>query len=147
MRVTEIIGSIDEGRFSNRPVDWVELDWDQLGKRILRIESAEGRDIAISLEQPGMMRSGHVLAEDGDTVIAVRTVAEDALVYRARTIDEMGRVAFEIGNRHTPCVIEEGTISVRFDPTLVELLEGIDVEFERTEYRFAEPIKYGGHHH
>ncbi|MBY4796861.1 urease accessory protein UreE [Collinsella sp. AGMB00827] len=147
LKVTRVLGSMNDTNHPDLPVDWVELDWDQLGKRIIRTTSTEGRDVAIELERAGELRCGDILFEDADFVVAVRAKPEDALIIKPSDMDEMGRVGWQIGNRHTPSVIEAGEIFVRFDPTMVELLESMHVEFERGEHSFVEPIKYGGHQH
>lgn len=59
----------------------------------------------------------------------------------------MGKAAFEIGNRHTPCIIEGDEILVRYDHTLDELLDDVGVAYEQAERRFKEAFKYKGHQH
>lgn len=60
---------------------------------------------------------------------------------------EMGKAAFELGNRHTPSLIANNEIIVRADHTINPLLDEIGVHYETTERRFKQPFKYRGHAH
>lgn len=76
MVITKVAGNIDDFDTSNKEVDWLELEWEELNKRILRKTTEGGRDVAVSLETSGTLRYGDVLFEDGDTLVAIRTKLE-----------------------------------------------------------------------
>ena len=40
-----------EEEIAGKKTEWIELDWEELSKRILRTETDHGTDIALSLEQ------------------------------------------------------------------------------------------------
>lgn len=147
MIITETVGNLYEMKLSNKNIDWLELEWEELNKRILRKQTEGGMEIAISLEKGDSLRYGDVLYEDENTIIAIRTKLEKVFVIKPRTMQEMGKAAFEIGNRHTPCIIEENEIVIRFDHTLEKLLDEVGVTYEQAERRFKEPFKYKGHQH
>lgn len=147
MVITKVAGNIDDFDTSNKEVDWLELEWEELNKRILRKTTEGGRDVAVSLETSGTLRYGDVLFEDGDTLVAIRTKLEKVYVVKPKSMQEMGKAAFEIGNRHTPCIIEGDEILVRYDHTLDELLDDVGVAYEQAERRFKEAFKYKGHQH
>lgn len=147
MVITKLAGNIAEASATSKTIDWLELEWEELNKKILRKRTASGMEIAISLENSGTLRYGDILFEDEDTLIAIRTKLEKVFVIKPRTMQEMGRAAFEIGNRHTPCIIDDNEILVRFDHTLTKLLNEIGVAYDEEERRFKEPFKYKGHQH
>ena len=118
-----------------------------MSKRILRTETDQGTDIALSLDQEEPLQYGDVLFEDDNRRIAVRTKMEPVIVISPKDMTEMGKAAFELGNRHTPSLIEENEIIVRADHTLNKLLDEVGVEYETTERRFKQPFKYRGHSH
>lgn len=147
MVITKTVGHLDDYKSSMKKVDWLELEWEELNKRILRKQTEGGIDVAISLEKGDSLHYGDVLYEDENTLIAVRTTLEKAFVIKPKSMQEMGKVAFEIGNRHTPCIIDDNEVLVRFDHTLEKLLDEVGVTYEKSERRFKEPFKYKGHQH
>ena len=51
MLITKVIGNIGmEEEIAGKKTEWIELDWEELSKRILRKETDQGTDVAISLE-------------------------------------------------------------------------------------------------
>ncbi|QTD39990.1 urease accessory protein UreE [Sporosarcina sp. Te-1] len=148
MLIEKIIGNLgDQEEAVGKRMEWVELDWEELSKRILRTETTAGTDIALRIDQEAPLQYGDLLFEDEERVIAIRTKMEPVLVIRPRTMTEMGKAAFELGNRHTPSLIVEDEIVVRADHTLVPLLDEVGVPYESTERRFKQPFKYRGHSH
>ncbi|MDO5044963.1 MAG: urease accessory protein UreE [Coriobacteriia bacterium] len=148
LRISETKGTIiQRDDLEKKHLDWLELEWDQLSKRIIRAKTLEGRDLAIALEKAYSLQVGDILYEDEELIVALRSKAEDALMVAPQDIDQMGKVAFEIGNRHLPCTIEAGKIFLRYDHTLLELFDKLEVTYERIEHRFTKPMNYGGHHH
>ena len=148
MLVEKIIGNIgDKEEVPGKQIEWVELEWEELSKRILRTETTEGTDIALRISQEEPLKYGDVLFEDDERSIVIRTKMEPVIVIRPKDMVEMGKAAFELGNRHTPSLIEKDEIVVRADHTLAPLLDEVGVDYETTERRFKQPFKYRGHSH
>lgn len=147
MLIHEVIRNVDNEEEESKQREWIELDWEELNKRILRKTTDQGTDVAISLEEDQPLRFGDLLHEDEKRQIAVRTKLEPVIIARPQSITEMGKAAWEIGNRHTQCLIHENEIVVRYDHTLEELLDKVGVAYEQSERRFKQPFKYRGHHH
>ena len=171
MLITKVIGNIGtEEEIAGKKTEWIELDWEELSKRILRKETDQGTDVALSLEQHDddhdhhshdhgdhdghdhhherqPLQYGDILFEDDERLIAVRTKMEPVIVISPKNMTEMGKTAFELGNRHTPALIEENEVIVRADHTLNKLLDEVGVAYETTERRFKQPFKYRGHSH
>lgn len=145
--ITEVVGNLSDVEASDKHIDWLELEWEELNKRILRKETESGKDVALSFESAGTLRYGDIVFEDENTIIAIRTKLEKVYVIKPKTMEEMGRAAFEIGNRHTPCIIEDDEILVRYDHTLDKLMDEVGVSYEQAERRFKEAFKYKGHQH
>lgn len=148
MLIEKIIGNLgDSEEVAGKQVEWVELDWEELSKRILRIKTTAGTDVAIRLNQEEPLQYGDILFEDDERCIAVRTKVESVIVIRPKDMVEMGKAAFELGNRHTPSLIDANEIIVRADHTIEPLLDEVGVAYETTERRFKQPFKYRGHSH
>lgn len=148
MLIEKIIGNItSEEEIAGKTTEWIELDWEELGKRILRTETDQGTDIALRLSGEEPLRYGDLLYEDDTRRIAIRTKLEPVIVIYPKNMTEMGKAAFELGNRHTPSLIEDNEIIVRADHTINPLLDEVGVAYETTERRFKQPFKYRGHSH
>lgn len=148
MLIEKIIGNIgDTEEIPGKQLEWVELEWEELSKRIVRTETTAGTDIALRIDQEEPLQYGDLLFEDAERCIAIRTKMEAVIVIRPKDMVEMGKAAFELGNRHTPSLIEKNEIVVRADHTLAPLLDEVGVDYETTERRFKQPFKYRGHSH
>jgi len=148
MLIEKVVGNIGTKEdVSDKNTEWIELDWEELSKRILRIETDQGTDVALRLDQEEPLQYGDVLFEDEARRIVVRTKMEPVIVIRPKDMTEMGKAAFELGNRHTPSLIDENEIIVRADHTLNKLLDEVGVSYQTTERRFKQPFKYRGHSH
>ncbi|WP_100406359.1 urease accessory protein UreE [Bacillus solitudinis] len=146
MQLNKVIGNIETFNVGKSTIEWVELDWEELNKRILRKRTDCSREIAIVLEEQGL-KYGDILYHDEATTIVVQTKLEPAFVIKPKNMNEMGKVAFELGNRHTPCIVENNEIIVRYDKTLEGIFNETGVEYVETETRFNQAFKYKGHHH
>lgn len=147
MLFTKAVGNLDNFKSSDKNIDWLEVEWEDLNKKILRKQTQSGRDVSIALEEGDHLHYGDILYEDENTLIAIRTKLEKVYVITPKTMQEMGKIAFEIGNRHTACIIEDHEILVRYDHTLVKLMDEVGVTYEQSERMFKEPFKYRGHQH
>lgn len=148
MLIEKIIDNIgDTEGIPGKRIEWVELEWEELSKRILRTETTEGTDVALRIDQEEPLQYGDLLFEDDNRAIVIRTKMEPVIVIRPKNMVEMGKTAFELGNRHTPSLIEKDEIIVRADHTLAPLLDEVGVDYETTERRFKQPFKYRGHSH
>ncbi|NYF25621.1 urease accessory protein UreE [Sporosarcina sp. JAI121] len=148
MLIEKVIGNVgNEEEITGKKTEWIELDWEELSKRILRTETDQGTDVALKLNQEEALQYGDLLFEDDTRRIAVRTKMEPVIVVSPKNMTEMGKTAFELGNRHTPALIEENEVIVRADHTLNKLLDEVGVAYETTERRFKQPFKYRGHSH
>ncbi|WP_163536105.1 urease accessory protein UreE [Gracilibacillus sp. YIM 98692] len=147
MLTKKVIGNIETENLDHANREWVELDWDELNKRILRKTTDKGTDVAIALDEKKPLAVGDVVYQDEERQVVIRTKKEKVYVAYPDSIVQMGKTAFELGNRHTPCLISESEIVVRYDQTLERLFEEVGVQYEQTERRFKEPFKYRGHQH
>ncbi|WP_281216499.1 urease accessory protein UreE [Lysinibacillus capsici] len=148
MLIEKIIGNIaNEEEHPKKATEWIELEWEELSKRILRTATDQGTDIALRIEGEEPLQYGDLLFEDEQRRIAIRTKLEPVIVITPKDMYEMGKAAFELGNRHTPSLIANNEIIVRADHTINPLLDEIGVHYETTERRFKQPFKYRGHAH
>lgn len=147
MLTKTVIGNIDNEQTVHANREWIELDWEELNKRILRKKTDKGTDVAISLEDQEPLKVGDIVFQDDEKQVVIRTKKEKVYIIYPESMTQMGKMAFELGNRHTQCLISSDEIIVRYDETLVRLFEEVGVKYEETERRFKQPFKYRGHKH
>ncbi len=146
MKITRTLGEAGEATKAKKR-DYLEVEWDELGKRILRKQSESGVDVALMLDEGETLEPGHKIYEDDEREIVVRTPLEPVYVIQPAGIQEMGTVAFELGNRHTPCLIEGREIIVRRDHTLESIFTETGVAYHEDKRRLGRAFRYKGHTH
>ena len=132
------------------PIARLVLDYEArfLRRKVLPLE--DGRTVLVDLPKTTSLEQGGVLVtEDGDE-IAVVAAEEPLLEVRG---PDLPRLAWHIGNRHTPCQIEAGRLLIRRDHVMRDMLERIGASLrELTEPFTPERGAYGhgrthGHDH
>ena len=99
--------------------DHVALDYEARLIRRRRLESAGGIAFLVDLPETLSVEDGQCLVlEDGRRVKV--TAAPEALL---EVRGNLARLAWHIGNRHTPCRVEEDRLVIREDHVLRAMLE------------------------
>ena len=100
--------------------DSVTLDYEARFLRRKKLTSDGGEAFLVELAETRSVNEGEGFQLDDGRVIAVRAASEALLVVRHANLP---RIAWHIGNRHTPCQICEDHILIRDDPVLQTMLE------------------------
>lgn len=142
MVVNKVLGHFQG---TDKTVDRVFLEWFEYGKKRMRKTSEKGREIGICVEEP--LREGDILYED-DTTVLVTDLAECALI-RVSVSDpvEMGRLCFEIGNRHIPLAIRPDQVTLPYDAPTFGYLKRMGFQAEKITGKFSGYTQCKGHGH
>lgn len=128
----------------------VALTYDQRLLRRKKLQTTEGQPFFVDLPQTVSVVAGGGFVLDDGRVVAIEA-AREALY--AVTGPEIIRYAWHIGNRHTPCEIQNDTLVIQRDPVLRGMLEGLGAQVTDIEAPFSpEGGAYGhgrtmGHDH
>lgn len=114
------------------PADKVVLDYEARFLRRKRLVCASGRGVLVDLPETVSLDHGDALIAGG-TVIEVAAALEPVLVVTG----DLPRVAWHIGNRHTPCQIERGRLVIRRDHVLEGMLQGLGATVRPSMERFT----------
>jgi urease accessory protein len=141
-RVTEILPQIPSGKAAFARVV-LESDERRLRRKLLNLP--DGDAVLLDLAETTTLENGGALVlEDGRLV---EIAAADELLYelKARDAGHLLRLAWHIGNRHTPAQLEPSRILIRRDHVLKTMLEGLDA----TVANVSEPFfpEHGAYHH
>ena len=124
----------------------VELDWEDRCRRRKRLESLGGRPILIDLPRSVAMADKDGLRCDCGSWIAVRAKPEQVLAIKSAVPGRLNKVAWHLGNRHTPADLREDVIIIRPDHVLADMAKNLGCEVEASVEAFhAERGAYHSH--
>lgn len=131
----------------------VTLAFDARHRRRFRMTDGAGEPFLLDLRRPTLLNDGDGLVLEDHGIIRVRAADEAVADIRGRTAADTARLAWHIGNRHTPMqVLPDGALRIRYDHVIVTMLEGRGAAVARRSAPFSpEPGAYaradGGHGH
>ncbi len=105
--------------------DRVVLDADDRQRRRIALKGEGGTEFLLDFAKPVMLRNGDGLALDDGSLIAVAGAAEPLVEIAAGSALDTVRLAWHLGNRHTDVQIVGGTIRIRRDHVLEDMLRGL----------------------
>lgn len=130
---------------TEKAVEYVTIDWFERDKKILRKTTSSGEDIGIKTESA--LNEGDVIYEDENRVIAVEIAPCSLISVHVHSMQEMGRLCFELGNRHLPLSIGENTVKCPFDEPTFSYLLKLGFEAEKVFEKFDGYIECKAHAH
>ena len=131
----------------------MRLSYDDRYRRRTALRDEAGGEFLLDLEKPRLLAHGEGLGLEGGGVIAVIAADEAVADIHTHSTAETARIAWHIGNRHTPLqVLRDGSLRIRHDPILVAMVEGLGAHVHVKNAPFApEGGAYSaqstGHHH
>ncbi len=131
------------------PLDRLVLTYEDrfLRRKVLRTEA--GADLLVDLPQTTSLDHGGVLVTGDGQEIAIEAAPEPLLEVRG----DLARLAWHIGNRHTPCRIEPARLLIQRNHVMADMLARLGAQVtEVTEPFTPEGGAYGhgrthGHAH
>ncbi|MGN0182125.1 MAG: urease accessory protein UreE [Candidatus Ornithomonoglobus sp.] len=136
------------GRFGGKTskyVDRVYVDWFERDKRLLKKTSSGGVEIGMRLEEP--LCDGDILYEDKNRIIIVEMNKTVLIKISVSDIIEMGRLCFEIGNRHISLAIQPEYVKIPYDEPTYNYLKKIGFRVELVKEKFTGYMECRGHAH
>lgn len=131
----------------NKHVEKVYLENSDLVKRIQRVTTDHGNEIGIRLKQPIDLQYGDILYQDDTNMIIVDVNTEDLLVIKPRTLQEMGDIAHQLGNRHLPAQFTENEMLVQYDYLVEALLKDLGIPYSHEDRKVNQAFRHIGHSH
>ncbi|MBB4823449.1 urease accessory protein [Sporosarcina luteola] len=150
MIIESIVSNVDEmehEEIKKRHIEKVYLESSDLVKRIQRVKTDHGNELGIRLRNPRDLVAGDVLFMDDKNMIVVDVMSDDLLVIQPRTIHEMGTIAHQLGNRHLPAQFEGDEMLVQYDYLVEELLQQLEIPYQREERKVKQAFRHIGHSH
>lgn len=152
-RANRVIRKFDIG--SRHIADTITLDRASRYRRRTAMTTDSGRAILLDLPEATCLADGDAVElTDGD-LVRIIAAAEPLLEIHARNPQELARIAWHIGNRHTPAEITGDAIYIQPDHVLAAMVIGLGAHVHEVLRPFEpEGGAYGGkgalhsgHHH
>lgn len=114
--------------------DQVTLDYDARFLRRKVLTAASGERFLVDLDQTVSLSQGDALAlSDGRLVEVI--AAKEALL--EITAADLVRIAWHVGNRHTPCQIEDSRLLIQRNHVMQDMLEKLGATLREVEEPFT----------
>ncbi len=99
----------------------VVLGYDERFLRRKRLVTASGEAFMVNLEETTNVLAGDAFELIDGRMVEIAAAAEAVLIVTG----DLTRLAWHIGNRHTPCQIEADRLVIRADHVLADMLRGL----------------------
>lgn len=147
MIIEKVIGNIKELTEMPHHVERVYLHSDDLLKKIQRVKTDHGKELGIRLSNGKELKDGDILYQDDKNTIVVSVIEDDVIVIKPTSLQQMGEIAHQLGNRHLPAQFENGEMIVQYDYLVERLLNELEIPFVREKRKMKEAFKHIGHSH
>ncbi|MEM9098021.1 MAG: urease accessory protein UreE [Pseudomonadota bacterium] len=115
--------------------DTVMLPYQERFLRRRLLTTSRGEAVLLDLAEAKELADGEALLLDDDRAIRVIAAAEPLADVRCEP-SSLARLAWHIGNRHTPCQVEANRLLIQRDHVLEAMLEGLGATITHVEEPF-----------
>lgn len=147
MIIEKIVGNVTTIEERAPHVERVYLQSDDLVKRIQRVVTDHGNELGIRLKDNRELIDGDVLYMDERNMIIISVKEDDLLIIKPTSIQQMGEIAHQLGNRHLPAQFEGDEMLVQYDYLVEELLEELSIPYQRKNRKVKQAFRHIGHRH
>ena len=128
--------------------DFIVLDAQDRHRRRVVFVGEYGATYLLDLPRPAQLRDGDALVLEDGTLVRVTGKTESLVEIASATTDELARIAWHLGNRHTEVQIVGDRLRIRRDHVLEDMLRGLGASLYYLEAPFdPESGAYGHHEH
>ncbi|MEC0370841.1 urease accessory protein UreE [Paenibacillus chibensis] len=146
-QVVTNIESLDKDEVGKRHMEKVYMESADLVKRVQRVKTDHGKEIGIRLKDQRDLVAGDILFMDDKNIIMIDVLSDDLIVISPRSLKEMGTIAHQLGNRHLPAQFEDEEMLVQYDYLVEELLQQLEIPYQREERKVKQAFRHIGHSH
>ncbi len=152
MILDEILGNIRDKK-TQKEVIKIKFEWFELEKKRVSKIAEDGVSVGVCINE--VLSEGDIIGETENSVYICEVNPTEVIKIYVKSMKDMGKLCFEIGNRHLPLKIEDEFVSVPYDhPTYEYLLKlGFNAvcTFEKfvsfTECKAHAPLNSHSHDH
>jgi urease accessory protein len=112
------------GEWQGEAAERLVLDYEARFLRRRRVVTESGRAVMVDLPETVSLHAGDALETEDGALVEVAAAAEPLL----KVAGDLPRLAWHIGNRHTPCQVAEDHLLIRADHVLADMLRRLGAE-------------------
>ncbi|MDU8923330.1 urease accessory protein UreE [Pasteurellaceae bacterium LIM206] len=144
--IQEVIGNFDKlkqaGRISDQSVDYIALQWYEADRNILRKASRNGHEVAFRLLKEGSrLKHNDVVFISNKLVLVIEILPSDTIVLSPKTLPDMARACYEIGNKHSPLFLDGDELLLTYDKPMFEWLAAAGFNPHREQRRLTDALR------
>ena len=113
---------------STDATDRIVLSYDDRFLRRKRLTCDSGASVVVDLPETTSLNDGDALLTDDGQKLAIVAAHEPVVVIKGN----LPRLAWHIGNRHTPCQVTPTHLIIRRDPVLENMLKTLGADLTLT---------------
>ncbi|HOZ33386.1 MAG TPA: urease accessory protein UreE [Tabrizicola sp.] len=121
------------GRWPRLATGRVVLGYDERFLRRKRLVMASGEGFLVDLAETTNLLAGDAFELTDGRLVEIAAADEAVLVIKG----DLVRLAWHIGNRHTPCQIEPDRLVIRADHVLADMLRGLGATVTEAQAPFT----------
>ncbi|MFT2008542.1 urease accessory protein UreE [Pontibacter sp. 13R65] len=145
--VTQALPKKQVLKLNGRTCDYFEIEWYEAFKSRIKKKTQGGVEVLIDKSHRSALDDGDLLYLSVERAILLKIKPCDCVVLRPRSLQEVGTICFEIGNKHVPIFItDEHEVCVAYDAPLYQLLlsGGFITEIEERVLHPSQMVKAYG---
>jgi urease accessory protein len=150
-KVLRAVSVARAGTWAGASADRVVLDFDQRHRRRIIMRGEGGLAFLLDLDGTARLRHGDALVLEDGRRITIAAAAESLAEIRCSDAHHLARVAWHLGNRHLPTMIDGQRLLIRRDHVIEDMVRGLGATIAHVEAPFdPEGGAYAGghgHHH
>ncbi|TYR81720.1 urease accessory protein UreE [Priestia megaterium] len=147
MLIETIVGNVATLEKRAPHVERVYLESDHLLKRVQRVVTDHGNELGIRLKDNRELVDGDILYMDDKNMIVINVLEDDLITIQPVSIQQMGDIAHQLGNRHLPAQFEGDEMLVQYDYLVEELLQQLNIPYKREKRKVQKAFRHIGHSH
>lgn len=136
------VNAVWDGReetLQDENIQYLEVEWYEVFRSRMKRKTNKGILVSMHKNSNEIIRDGEILFADDQRTIRLRIKACDCIVVFPHSLHEMGRICFEIGNKHIPIFLNNNQeVCVAYDANLYQLLSSGNFDM-RLESRILHP--------
>ncbi len=135
MIVERILGNIHTEQ-REETIICVPFAWFEVDKKRIKKMAKNGTELGVMVE--AVLKDGDILAIQDGYAYVCEIMPSELTKIQVSTMQEMGRLCFELGNRHLSLKIEEHAVLVPYDKPTFLYLEKLGFQVEHVQEKFSD---------
>lgn len=148
MVIDKILCNKSNFDIGTRTIETVAIEWFEIHKKLLKKVTSNGEEIGIKIQSG--IHDGDILFANNKKVLIVDIIPTELININLNNMKDMGKLCYELGNRHLSLYISESSVRVPYDKPTFEYLKKLGFNPQKVCEKFTEFTQchaHGEEHH